>query len=125
MQFEPATLTFGMWIGVSAAHAEPLSDRMQIDVSPYTPRSQGRKRSLSGRKTLKDCAAFNITTPDLMVYLPENPNCSAMLVTPSGLRACRLRKEADEVAPALDEAGTRCSDCFTGSSATGRPPMHQ
>ncbi|MGZ3218315.1 alpha/beta hydrolase [Paracoccus sp. T5] len=107
-----AIATLGMWIIGAAAQAEPLTDRMQIQVWPDTPVGSAtfeepqEIRERSEDPAVKDRAAFNITTPDLMVYLPENPNGSAMLVTPGGAYARVVYdKEADEIAPALNEAG--------------------
>ncbi|MFC0201228.1 alpha/beta hydrolase [Paracoccus rhizosphaerae] len=112
IQSNLAIVMLGMWMMGAAAHAEPLTDRMQIEVWPDTPAGPAtfeepqEIRERSEDPAVKDRAAFNITTPDLMVYVPDNPNGSAMLVTPGGAYARVVYdKEADEIAPALNEAG--------------------
>ena len=108
-----ALVALGVWLAGYGAQAEPLTDRQQIDVWPDAPPvgsadfdAPQEIRERSEDPAVKDRAAFNITTPDLMVYLPENPNGTAMLVTPGGAYARVVYdKEAEEIAPALNAAG--------------------
>jgi acetyl esterase/lipase len=100
------------WAVGPGAGAAPLTDRQQIDVWPDGPVGSAsfaepqEVRERSKDPAVQDRAAFNIVTPDLMVYRPENPNGTALLVTPGGAYARVVYdKEADEIAPALNDAG--------------------
>lgn len=96
----------------SGAGAAPLTDRQQIEIWPGGPTGSAtfeapqEIRERSKDPAVKDRAAFNITTPDVLVYKPERPNGAALLVTPGGAYARVVYdKEADEIAPALNAAG--------------------
>ncbi|MGL4654021.1 alpha/beta hydrolase [Cetobacterium sp.] len=55
---------------------------------------------------IKDRAVTKVITPTLTAYLPENPNGTALLVTPGGgYSRVVLDKEADELAPWLNTKG--------------------
>ena len=89
-----------------------MTDRQQIEVWPGGPVGSAtfdapqEIRERSKDPAVQDRAAFNITVPDLLVYKPETPNGTALLVTPGGAYARVVYdKEADEIAPALNAAG--------------------
>jgi acetyl esterase/lipase len=107
-----ATMAAVAWVIGAGASAAPLTNHQQIEVWPDGPVGSAsfaepqEIRERSKDPAVLDRAAFNITTPDLMVYKPENPNGTALLVTPGGAYARVVYdKEADEIAPALNAAG--------------------
>jgi acetyl esterase/lipase len=112
MRIALALVALAACMGGSGVQAAPLTDRQQIELWPGGPTGSAEFDApqeiveRSEDPAVQDRAAFNITHPDLMVYKPENPNGTALLVTPGGAYARVVYdKEAEEIAPALNAAG--------------------
>ncbi len=109
-------LTF-IWIilmpGLLQIISNPLADGQIIRIWPGTaPGSEGlalteevKERSKEPDK-IKDRAVMKVLDPSMIVYLPEKPNGSAILVLPGGsYQRIVLDKEADELSPWLKSNG--------------------
>ena len=106
-------LAGGALIGAaSTVQAAPLQDRQVIPMWPDGPPGSARfpapQEVLERSKdpAVQDRAVLAITNPELLVYRPERPNGTALLVTPGGAyQRVVIDKEAAEIAPRFTRAG--------------------
>lgn len=106
-------LTGGAVVGtIPAAPAAPLQDLQEIPMWPAGPPGSAQFATpqevleRSKNPAVKDRAVLAITKPELIVYRPERPNGTALLVTPGGAyQRVVIDKEADEIAPRFTQAG--------------------
>jgi acetyl esterase/lipase len=97
---------------VSVASAAPLENLQEIPMWPNglpgSARFPATKEILERSKdpAVRDRAVLAITNPELLVYRPEHPNGTALLVTPGGAyQRVVIDKEAAEIAPPFTQAG--------------------
>jgi acetyl esterase/lipase len=97
---------------VPTAPAAPLANLQEIPMWPDGPPGSARfpapQEILERSKdpAVQDRAVLAITNPGLLVYRPERPNGTALLVTPGGAyQRVVIDKEAAEIAPRFTQSG--------------------
>jgi len=94
------------------APAAPLENLQEIPMWPNGPPGPAQfpapQEILERSKdpAVRDRAVLAITNPELLVYRPERPNGTALLVTPGGAyQRVVIDKEAEEIAPRFTQSG--------------------
>jgi acetyl esterase/lipase len=103
----------GVVVGTTPiAPAAPLENLQEIPMWPNDPPGSAQfpapQEILERSKdpAVRDRAVLAITNPELLVYRPERPNGTALLVTPGGAyQRVVIDKEAEEIAPRFTQSG--------------------
>ncbi|MBB5694002.1 alpha/beta hydrolase [Muricoccus pecuniae] len=106
-----ALLALGL-TGAGGAHAVAPADGQEIPLWPADPPGSARFAAAqevierSRDPGIQDRAVLNITRPQLVIFRPERPNGTALLVTPGGAyQRVVIDKEGEEVARRLNRDG--------------------